>query len=70
MPELVNTDADLVEVERRVRAWRPGDGPGVSLCLYGSPGTGKSEFVRYLAHRSNRPLCVRRGSDILEHRTV
>lgn len=65
LPELVNTDADLLEVERRVQAWRPGDGVGVSLCLFGAPGTGKSEFVRYLAHRAGRPLEVRRASDIL-----
>ena len=38
----------------------------MSLCLYGPPGTGKSEFVRYLAHRSDRMLCVRRASDILD----
>jgi hypothetical protein len=31
-----------------------------------SPGTGKSEFVRYLAHRLGRPLEVRRASDILD----
>jgi SpoVK/Ycf46/Vps4 family AAA+-type ATPase len=66
MPELVNTKADLADVERRLQAWRPGDGQGVSLCLYGPPGTGKSEFVRYLAHRSDRMLCVRRASDILD----
>jgi SpoVK/Ycf46/Vps4 family AAA+-type ATPase len=66
MPELVNTKADLADVERRLLAWRPGDGQGVSLCLYGPPGTGKSEFVRYLAHRSDRMLCVRRASDILD----
>ena len=65
LPELVNTDADLLEVERRVQAWQPGDGAGVSLCLYGPPGTGKSELVRYFAHRAGRPLDVRRASDIL-----
>ena len=66
LPELVNTSADLTDVERRLQAWRPGDGQGVSLCLYGPPGIGKSEFVRYLAHRSDRMLCVRRASDILD----
>jgi SpoVK/Ycf46/Vps4 family AAA+-type ATPase len=66
MPELVNTDADLFDVERRVQECQPGDGAGVSLCLYGPPGTGKSEFVRYLAHRAGRPLEVRRASDILD----
>jgi AAA+ superfamily predicted ATPase len=62
----VNANADLLEVERRVQAWQPGEGAGLSLCFYGPPGTGKSEFVRYLAHRSGRPLEVRRASDILD----
>jgi hypothetical protein len=65
LPELVNTQTDLAAVERRVVAWRPGHGPGLSLCLYGAPGTGKSEFVRYLAHQADRPLLVRRASDLL-----
>ena len=37
----------------------------MSLCLYGPSGTGKSELVRYFAHRAGRPLDVRRASDIL-----
>jgi AAA+ superfamily predicted ATPase len=65
LPEFVNTQADLAAVEKRVVAWRPGKGPGLSLCLYGAPGTGKSEFVRYLAHKAERPLLVRRASDLL-----
>lgn len=65
LPELVNTQTDLAAVERRVVSWRPGQGPGLSLCLYGAPGTGKSEFVRYLAHKADRPLLVRRASDLL-----
>jgi transitional endoplasmic reticulum ATPase len=64
-PELVNTPVDLEALAARLTGWRPGDGPGVSLCLYGPPGTGKSAYVRYLAHRMDRPLLVRRGSDLL-----
>jgi hypothetical protein len=41
------------------------DGQGLSLCLYGRPGTGKSEYVRYLAWRLGRPVVVKRVSDIL-----
>jgi transitional endoplasmic reticulum ATPase len=65
LPEVVNTPVNLDDVARRLSGWRPGDGPGVSLCLYGPPGTGKSAYVRYLAHRMDRPLVVRRVSDIL-----
>lgn len=64
MPELVNTPVDVENIARRLEKWQPGDGPGVSLCLYGPSGTGKSEYVRYLAHRMDRPLLVKRVSDI------
>jgi hypothetical protein len=64
MPEVVNTPVDMDDIARRLVKWQPGDGPGVSLCLYGQPGTGKSEYVRYLAHRMDRPLLVKRVSDI------
>jgi SpoVK/Ycf46/Vps4 family AAA+-type ATPase len=65
-PALVNCPLDLELLVEKLGA-RPaaGEEPGPSLCLYGPPGTGKSEFVRYLAHRLDRPLCVRRGSDLL-----
>jgi len=65
LPELVNASADLAAVERLIVAWRPGEGPGLSLCLYGPPGTGKSEFFRYLAYRADRPLLVKRASDLI-----
>ena len=64
MPEVVNTPVDVEDIARRLEKWQAGDGPGVSLCLYGPPGTGKSEYVRYLAHRMDRPLLVKRVSDI------
>ncbi|HEY0709440.1 MAG TPA: ATP-binding protein [Polyangia bacterium] len=38
---------------------------GVSLCLSGPPGTGKSEYVRHLAQRMGREVVIRRCSDIL-----
>lgn len=41
------------------------EGSGLSLCLYGRPGTGKSEYARYLAWRLGRSVIVRRVSDIL-----
>jgi SpoVK/Ycf46/Vps4 family AAA+-type ATPase len=74
VPEALNTaSVDLEDVARRLAAWRrrapadgdAGDGVGVSLCLYGPPGTGKSAFVRYLAHRMDRPVVARRASDLL-----
>jgi transitional endoplasmic reticulum ATPase len=68
LPEVLNTPVDLVALTERLvqreQARTEGD-PGVSLCLYGPPGTGKSAFVAYLARRLERPLLVRRPSDLL-----
>jgi SpoVK/Ycf46/Vps4 family AAA+-type ATPase len=64
MPEVVKTPVDVEDIARRLEKWQPGDGPGISLCLYGPPGTGKSKYVRHLADRMDRPLLVKRVSDI------
>ena len=63
--EANETSCDLQALAERLSAWRPGEGPGVSLCLYGPPGTGKSEFVHHLAKRMGRPVILKRVSDIL-----
>lgn len=62
--DVLNSPDDLVGIADRLSAWRPGDGPGVSLCLHGLPGTGKSEYVKYLAHRMGRRIVYRRVSDL------
>lgn len=36
-----------------------------SICLYGPPGTGKTAFAHHLAERVQRPLLMKRASDIL-----
>ena len=56
-PELAHASCDLVAVADALVRWRPG-GPsgGVSLCLHGPPGTGKSAFADYLAGRTGRAL--------------
>jgi SpoVK/Ycf46/Vps4 family AAA+-type ATPase len=35
------------------------------LCLYGAPGTGKSAYARWLARELDRPILVKRASDLL-----
>ena len=37
----------------------------LNILLYGAPGTGKTEFVRFLARKLNRNLVVKRASDLL-----
>jgi len=59
-PELVNTDCDLSPVIEGLKAHGQG-----SLCFYGPPGTGKTAFGGYLAKALDRPLMVKRASDIL-----
>jgi SpoVK/Ycf46/Vps4 family AAA+-type ATPase len=58
--DILNTDCNLAEVSEGLR--EHGEG---RMCLYGAPGTGKSAFGRYLAETLDRPLMVRRASDIL-----
>lgn len=58
--DVLNTDQKLptlLEGLKRV--------PDARLCLYGPPGTGKTGFARHLAQRLDRPLLVRRASDLL-----
>lgn len=58
--DILNTDCNITDV--CVGLQEHGEG---RLCLYGAPGTGKTAFGRYLAEKLDRPLMVRRASDIL-----
>jgi hypothetical protein len=35
-----------------------------SLCLHGAPGTGKTSFAQYLADQLDRPMLLKRASDL------
>lgn len=39
--------------------------PNARLCFYGAPGTGKTAFAQWIAEQVDRPLMVKRASDIL-----
>ncbi len=62
--DALNSPVDLVALADHLAAWKPGDRPGITLCLHGPPGTGKTEFVKHLAHRMGRRVIYRRVSDI------
>ena len=59
-PELVNTDCDLSPVLGGLR-----EHGGGRICFYGPPGTGKTAYGRHLAEHLDRPLLLKRASDLL-----
>ncbi len=59
-PTFLNTDHNLDALARGL-----GRGHGARLCLYGPPGTGKTAFAHHLGRVLDRPVLVRRSSDLL-----
>ena len=54
-----------------IRIFQKGDGdaidrPRMNLLLSGAPGTGKTEFVKYLGNILNTKVVVKMGSDLLD----
>src|SRR5690606_34224722 len=56
----LNADTDLQVLTEGLR--RNGRG---SLCLYGPPGTGKTAYGQWLARTLNKPLLIKRASDLM-----
>lgn len=55
-----NTDIDLNELTERLTRAKP----AFTMCLYGAPGTGKSEYGRYLAKALGKKVLFKRASDL------
>ena len=57
----------IVEAVRRFRQDPPAgiDRPRMNILLSGAPGTGKTEFVKYLGSALNAKVLVKMGSDLL-----
>lgn len=59
-PALLKTDVSIEQIATGLAQHASG-----RLCLYGAAGTGKTAFARWLAERLDKPLLVKRGSDLL-----
>ena len=58
----MNTDTDLSRLTERILR---GGMLNFSLCLFGAPGTGKSEYARHLADKMGLEVLHKRASDLL-----
>ena len=60
--DLLNPDCDLQRLTEQLKQAPNSVG---ALCFYGPPGTGKTAFAHFLSRETERPLLIRRASDIL-----
>ena len=59
-PDLTNSTLDLKKIAEGVK--RAGS---AKICIYGPPGTGKTAYAKWLAKYLEKPLIVRKASDLL-----
>lgn len=58
--EYINTDTELESLVEGMK-----NQSSARLCLYGLPGTGKTAFGHYLAEQLDKPVLIKRASDLL-----
>lgn len=59
-PAFIRANIDLAGLTEGLLAH-----PSARLCLYGPPGTGKTAYGHWLAEQLNKPLIIKRASDLL-----
>lgn len=59
-PAFIRADIDLAGLTAGLLAH-----PSARLCLYGPPGTGKTAYGHWLAEQLDKPLIIKRASDLL-----
>lgn len=69
IPSVTTYDLEMLNVESRFEIGRivqalQARGHG-SLCFYGAPGTGKTALAEHIARTLDRPLMVKRASDLM-----
>ncbi len=67
-PSILNANQDLNLLIKKLKRYTTSNKikiEGINLLFYGLPGTGKTEFSKYIAHKLNKELIVKRASDII-----
>ncbi|MDA3909092.1 MAG: AAA family ATPase [Sulfurimonas sp.] len=59
-PDFINTTVNLNELACGIK-----ETGSARLCLYGAPGTGKSAFGKYIADVLDKPVLLKKGSDLI-----
>ena len=59
-PACAPADTDLTQLAAGIARV-----PSARMCLYGPPGTGKTAFAHWLAQQLDKPLLIRRVSDLI-----
>ncbi len=59
-PAYINSSVDLEELAQGIA-----NNPNARVCLYGAPGTGKSAYAKYIAKLLQKPIIIKKASELL-----